>query len=83
MKIVDESILFFSRVSLSKFSLKALLISWVSGSIYSRVRKECEESIFPKQGGLATGLSHEFKLRANGLASLGLLSCSATTGITL
>ena len=33
--------------------------------------------------GLATGLSHEFKLRANGLASLGLLSCSATTDITL
>ena len=25
----DESILFFSRVSLSKFSLKALYISWV------------------------------------------------------
>ena len=29
MKIVDESILFFSRVSLSKFSLEALYISWV------------------------------------------------------
>ena len=28
-KIVDESILFFSRVSLSKFSLEALDISWV------------------------------------------------------
>ena len=33
--------------------------------------------------GLATGLSREFKSRANGLASLGLLSCSATTGMTL
>ena len=32
---------------------------------------------------LATGLSHEFKLRANGLASLGLFSCSATAGMTL
>ena len=32
---------------------------------------------------LATGLSHEFKPRANGLASLGLLSCSATAGMTL
>ena len=31
MKIVDESILFFSRVSLSKFSLKVLNISWVLG----------------------------------------------------
>ena len=29
LKIVDESILFFSRVFLSKFSLEALYISWV------------------------------------------------------
>ena len=28
-EIVDESILFFSRVFLSKFSLEALNISWV------------------------------------------------------
>ena len=32
---------------------------------------------------LATGLSREFKSRANGLASLGLLSYSATTDTTL
>ena len=32
---------------------------------------------------LATGLSHEFKLRANGLANLGLLSYSAIAGATL
>ena len=32
---------------------------------------------------LATGLSREFKPRANSLASLRLLSCSATTGMTL
>ena len=32
---------------------------------------------------LANGLSREFKLRANGLASLGLLSCSATAGAML
>ena len=32
---------------------------------------------------LATGLSREFMPRANGLASLGLLSCSATAGVTL
>ena len=32
---------------------------------------------------LVTGLSREFKLRANGLASLGLLSYSATAGATL
>ena len=29
------------------------------------------------------GLSREFKPQANGLANLGLLSCSATTGATL
>ena len=33
--------------------------------------------------GLVTGLSCEFKPRANGLASLGLLSYSATAGMTL
>ena len=33
--------------------------------------------------GLTTGLSNVFKLRANGLASLRLLSCSATAGMTL
>ena len=32
---------------------------------------------------LATGLSCEFKPRANGLASLGLLSCSVIVGMTL
>ena len=32
---------------------------------------------------LATRLSREFKPRANGLASLGLLSCCATAGTTL
>ena len=49
--------------------------------------KECEKSVFPKQGvqqlDLTTGLSREFKPRANGLASLGLLSCSATASATL
>ena len=30
-EIVDESNLFFSRVSLSKFSLKALFLSWIKG----------------------------------------------------
>ena len=33
--------------------------------------------------GLATGLSHKFKPRANGPASLGLLSYSATASMTL
>ena len=33
--------------------------------------------------GLAIRLGREFKLRANGLASLGLLSCSAIADVTL
>ena len=33
--------------------------------------------------GLATWLSHEFKLRTNWMASLDFLSCSALAGITL
>ena len=32
---------------------------------------------------LATGLSREFQPRANGLANLGLSSCSATASATL
>ena len=52
MKIRDESILFFSRVSLSKFSLEALFLSWVKRGIYTRVRMECEESSFSKQAWL-------------------------------
>ena len=47
MKIVDESILFFSRVSLSKFSLEVLSFVGIRG-IYTKVRMECEESGFSK-----------------------------------
>ena len=50
MKIMDESILFFSRVSLSKFSLEALYISWC-------VRMECEESVFQNRAGWRLGLA--------------------------
>ena len=46
-----------------------------------------KDSFFPNRVvwrlDLATGLSREFKPRANSLASLGLLSCSATIGMTL
>ena len=52
MKIGDESILFLSRVSLSKFSLEALFLSLVKMGIYTGVRMECEESGFSKQGWL-------------------------------
>ena len=49
--------------------------------------RNVNSQFFPKRVvwwlSLATGLSREFKPRANGLASLGLLSCSATTSVTL
>ena len=51
--------------------------------IYTGVCLECERLVFPKQSGLATGLSREFKSRANYLASLGLLSCSVIADVTL
>ena len=55
--------------------------------IYSRVRRNVKSRIFPNRVfwwlDLATGLSHEFKPRVNGLTSLGLLSCNATAGVTL
>ena len=52
MNIVDESILFYSRVSLSKFSLEALFFCGYNEYLYW-VRMECEESGFSKQGWLA------------------------------
>ena len=55
--------------------------------IYSRVRRNVKSQFFPNRVfwrlDLATGLSPEFKWQANSLASLGLLSCSATVGATL
>ena len=83
MKIEDESILFFSRVSLSKFSLEALFLSWVKRGIYTRVRMECEELGFSKQGWLAAWLSREFQPRDNWTASCPVSSCSAPASMML
>ena len=54
MKIVDETILFFSRVSLSKnLSRSSQYFMGIRG-IYTRVRMECEESGFSKQSWLGS-----------------------------
>ena len=83
---MDESIL-FSLGFLSQNSLWKLSLNHGYKGIYSRVRKNVKSQIFPNMVfwrlDLATGLSREFKLRANDLANLGLLSCSATAGVTL
>ena len=49
MKIVDGSILFFSKVSLSKFSLKRSTFCGYNG-IYSNVCEECEKLTFIQTG---------------------------------
>ena len=50
---MDELILFFFRVSLSKFSLEPSTFCGYKG-IYSRVCMEYEESVTTKQGNLVT-----------------------------
>ena len=82
---MDESILFSLRF-LSQNSLWKLSLNrenkgmYIVGYIYSRVRRNVKSHILPNrvfwQLDLAIGLSREFKLRANSLASLGLLSYS-------
>ena len=78
MKIVDELILFFSRVSLWKLST----FRGYKG-IYSRVYEECKESVTTKQDILATRPPDWNESRANCLARLEVLSCSATVDVTL
>ena len=50
MKIMDEPILFFSRVSLKILSGNSLQYVGIRG-IYTGVCLECKRSIFPKQSG--------------------------------
>ena len=74
---------FLSQNSLSKLSIfhgyKGLyIVGW---------ERNVTRQFFPNRVvwwlNLTTGLSREFKPQANGLASLGLLSYSATAGMTL
>ena len=69
MKIMDESILFFSRVSLSN-SLWTLTTFCGYKGIYSRVYEECERSGFNQ-----TGHSGDSTSRLEQVASL---SCELT-----
>ena len=50
MKIVDESILFFSKVSLSKFSLWKFSTFHGYKGIYSSVCEKCEKSVLIQIG---------------------------------
>ena len=84
---MDESILFFSRVSLSKFSLEALYNTGVSGVFILVCVWNVKGQFFPNrvvwQLDLATWLTRESESRANCLARLEVLSCNAPAGVTL
>ena len=87
MKIVDESILFLSRISLSIFSLETLNILWVWGVFILVCVWNTKSQFFQNRAswwlGLATWLSREFKPRTNWMASLDFLSCSVPAGMIL
>ena len=51
MKIGDESILFFSRVSLSKFSQEALFLSWVKGIFILGWEWNVKSQVFQNRAG--------------------------------
>ena len=51
LHIVDESILFFSRVSLSKFSLEALLHLWVKGVFILKWERNVKRQVLQNRGG--------------------------------
>ena len=86
MKIVDESILFFSRVSLSKFSLEALFLSWVKGVFILGWEWNVKSQVFQNRVGSrldwVVSSNREFQLRDNWTASCPILSCSAPAGTT-
>ena len=52
MKIGDESILFFSRISLSKFSLEALFLSWIKGVFILGWQWNVKSQVFQNRTGL-------------------------------
>ena len=87
MKIRDESILFFSRVSFSKFSLEALFLSWVKGVFILGWEWNVKSQVFQNRSGswlsLAAWLSREFQPRGNWTASYPILSYSAPASVTL
>ena len=84
---MDQSILFFSRVFVSKFSLVALFFSWVKGVFILGWEWNMKSQVFQNKAGLRLGLagwlSREFQARGNRTVSCPILSCSAPVGVTL
>ena len=84
---MGKSILFFFRVSLSKFSLEALLHLWVKGVFILEWERNVKRQVLQNRGGsrldLATWLSREIQSRDNRMASCPVLSCSAPASMTV
>ena len=84
---MGESILFFFRVSLSKFSLEALFQSWVKGVFILEWERNVKRQVFQNRVGsrlgLATWLSREIQSRDNRMANCPVLSCSAPASMTV
>ena len=79
MKIVDESILFFSLKILSRSSLHFVGIRiFIVGCVWN-----VKSQVSNKHDVLATRPHDWNELRANYLAKLKVLSCSATADVTL
>lgn len=87
VEIVGETIWFFFRVSLSKFSLEALSQSWVKGVFILEWERNVKRQVLQNRGGsrldLAAWLSREFQSRDNRMASCPVLSCSAPASMTV
>ena len=87
MKIEDELILFFSGVSLSKFSLEALFISWVKEIFILGWEWNVKSQVFQHRAdlqlGLVAWLSCKSQPQGNWMASCPILSCSTPVGVTL
>ena len=84
---MGESILFFFRLSLSKFSLEALLHLWVKGVFILEWEKNMKCQDLQNRGGsrldLTAWLSCEIQLRDNRMANCPVLSCSAPASMTV
>ena len=84
---MSESILFFFRVSLSKFSLEALLHLWAKGVFILEWERNVKRQVLQNRGGswfdLATWLNHEIQSRDNRMASCPVLSCNAPASMTV
>ena len=82
MKIVDESILFFSFKILSRSSLHFVGIRiFIVGCVWNAKSQLQPNKVFWRLE-LMTWTSHEFESWANCLARLKILSCRATAGVT-